>query len=122
MKREPEKNSRVYNKPIQRPALSWLVSLIGRTLCRYRRGQGPVRFSYKPEFLSGFLFATAKVAYITAMIFLHITFHSEVHIYDFHIFRVQQITLWRTEAIYKVHSRTLLAQKNHLLVDYREEN
>ena len=33
-----------------------------------------------------FLFATAKVAYITAMIFLHIILHSAVHIYDFRIF------------------------------------
>ena len=32
--------SQVYNKPIQRPALSWLVSLIGRVLHRHRRGQG----------------------------------------------------------------------------------
>ena len=32
--------SRVYNKPIQWPALSWLVSLIGRALHRHRRGQG----------------------------------------------------------------------------------
>ena len=28
--------------------------------------------AYKPEFFSGFLFATAKVAYITAMIILHL--------------------------------------------------
>ena len=32
--------SRVYNEPIQRPAPSWLVSLIGRALHQYRRGQG----------------------------------------------------------------------------------
>ena len=32
--------SRVYNEPIQRPAPSWLVSLIGRGLHRYRSGQG----------------------------------------------------------------------------------
>ena len=32
-----------------------------------------------------FLFATAKVAYITAMIFLQIILYSAVHIYDFHI-------------------------------------
>ena len=32
--------SRVYNEPIQRPAHSWLVSLIRRALHRYRRGQG----------------------------------------------------------------------------------
>ena len=31
---------RVYNEPIQRPAPSWFVSLIGRALHRYRRGQG----------------------------------------------------------------------------------
>ena len=31
-----------------------------------------VRIPYKPEFFSAFLFATAKVAYITAMISLHI--------------------------------------------------
>ena len=37
-------------------------------------------------FFSGFLFATAKVAYITAMIILHLILHSAVHIYDFHIF------------------------------------
>ena len=32
--------SRVYNKPTQRPVPIWLVSLIGRALHRYRRGQG----------------------------------------------------------------------------------
>ena len=32
--------SRVYHEPIQRPAPSWLVSLIGRALHQYRRGQG----------------------------------------------------------------------------------
>ena len=32
--------SPVYNEPIQRPAPSWLFSLIGRALHRYRRGQG----------------------------------------------------------------------------------
>ena len=31
--------SRVFNEPIQWPAPSWLVSLIGRALHRYRRGQ-----------------------------------------------------------------------------------
>ena len=32
--------SRIYNKPTQRPVLNWLVSLVGRALHRYRRGQG----------------------------------------------------------------------------------
>ena len=35
---------------------------------------------------SGFLFATAKAAYITTMIILHLILHSAVYIYDFHIF------------------------------------
>ena len=63
---------------IRRPALSWLVSLIGRGLHRYRRGH---------EFFSGFLFATAKVAYIHCDD--HPSFnssHSAVYIYDFHVF------------------------------------
>ena len=38
------------------------------------------------DFFSGFLFATAKVACITAMIILDLILHSAVHIYDFHIF------------------------------------
>ena len=37
-------------------------------------------------FFSDFLFATAKVAFITARIILHFLIHSAVHIYDFHIF------------------------------------
>ena len=32
--------SQVYNEPIQQPAPSWLVSLIGRALDLYPRGQG----------------------------------------------------------------------------------
>ena len=77
--------SRVYKDPIQWPATSWLVSLIGRALHRYRRGQG---FESRTSlvFFSGFLFATAKVAYSTAMIFILIILHSAVHKYDFHIF------------------------------------
>ena len=63
--------SRVYNEPIQRPAPSWLVSLIGRGLHRYRSGQG-FESCTSMNFFSGFLFATAKVAYITGMIFIHI--------------------------------------------------
>ena len=32
--------SQIYHEPIQRPAPTWLVSLIGRALHQYRRGQG----------------------------------------------------------------------------------
>ena len=63
----------------QRPAPSWLVSLIGRALHRYRRGQG---FESRTSLnFSGFLFATAKFAYITAMIILHLILPSAVYIY-----------------------------------------
>ena len=48
----------VYNEAIQRPAASWRVGLIGRALHRYRTGQG-FEPRYKPEFISGFPFATA---------------------------------------------------------------
>ena len=65
--------SRVYNKPTQRPVLNWLVSLVGRALHRYRRGQGfESRISLTIFFFSGSLSATAKVAYVTAMMFLQI--------------------------------------------------
>ena len=37
----------------------------------------------KPEFFSDFLFATAKDASITEMIFFHIIFHSAVLLHDF---------------------------------------
>ena len=64
--------SRVYNEPIQRPAPSWLVSSIGRALHRYRRGQG-FESRTSLDFFSGFLFATAKVTSITAMVFFRIS-------------------------------------------------
>ena len=48
----------------------------------------PVYDDDKPEmFFSGLLFATAKVAYITTMIILHLILHSAFQIYDFHIFK-----------------------------------
>ena len=45
-----------------------------------------VILSYKPEFFSGFLFATAKVASITATMFFNVILPVAVLIYDFHIF------------------------------------
>ena len=45
-----------------------------------------VQIPYKPEFFSGFLFATAKVvSIIIAMIFFHIILHPTLLIYDCHI-------------------------------------
>ena len=61
---------RVYDEPTQWPGPSWLVGLIGRALHRYCTGKGS-----NPErawFFSCFLFATAKVASITALTFFHL--------------------------------------------------
>ena len=71
---------RVYNEPIQRPAPSSLVVSIDRALHRYRRGQG---FESCAWIFFRHLFATAKVASITVMIFFHIksqlvTLHSTI--------------------------------------------
>ena len=65
-KRKPEKNSGLY----------WIRTL---DLC----DTGAALYQFFFFFLSGFLFAAAKVAYITAMILI---LHSAVHIYDFHTF------------------------------------
>ena len=49
----------VYHEPIQRPAPSWLVSLIGRALHQYRRGQGfesRTSLNFFQAFFSPFLF------------------------------------------------------------------
>ena len=46
-----------------------------------------VRILYKPEFFSGVLLATAKVAYVTTMIILHLILLSAVHIYDLYTFK-----------------------------------
>ena len=43
---------------------------------------------------AGFLFATAKVVFITAMIFLHIILHPAVLKYNFHIFITSYILLF----------------------------
>ena len=59
-------------KNVYRLPSSWLVSLTGRALHRAVSQRSRVRVQYKPEFFSGFLSATAKVAYIIATIFLHI--------------------------------------------------
>ena len=65
--------SRVYNEPIQRPVPSLLVSLIGsKSAAPDRRGCGFESRTSLNYFFSGFLFATAKVVYITAMIILHL--------------------------------------------------
>ena len=78
-------------------------------LHQYRRGQG---FEYRTSliFFSGFLFATAKVAYSTAMIFIHIIIHSAVHKYDFHIFITSEKSLFTALTIFAVPFKLLKPQ------------
>ena len=63
--------SRVCNEPIQRPAPSWLLAQFGKSAAPVSQ-RSRVRIPFKPEFFLGFLFATAKVASITAMIIFHL--------------------------------------------------
>ena len=87
---------------------SWLFSLFGRAVHPYRRGQG-FESRTSLNFFSGFLFASAKVAYITAMIIVHLILHSAVHIYDFHIFK----TL-------KTYFLSIVVKKSFFLLKIRE--
>ena len=52
--------SRVYNEPIQRPGHSWLVSLIGRALHWYLRGQGFESHTNLNFFFQAFFFCSCK--------------------------------------------------------------
>ena len=69
------------------PALSWLVSSVGRALDWYRRGHG-FKSHTGLNFFSGLIFTTAQVLFITAKIAFILTSLSAVQIYDFHIFTV----------------------------------
>ena len=50
----------VYNEPIQRPAPSWLVRLIGKALHQYRRGQG-FESRTSPNFFQAFFTQLQKL-------------------------------------------------------------
>ena len=65
--------SRVYNESIQWPTPSWLVSSMSKSaapVSQWSRVPIPCKSFF--FFFSGFLFATAKVASITSMIYFHI--------------------------------------------------
>ena len=64
-----------------------MIIALYNQLLLLRKERPKKKSRYKPEFFSGFLFVTAKVEYITAMIIPHLIFYSAVHIYDFHIFK-----------------------------------
>ena len=70
------------SKPSQLESLGDKVAVGSVDLVKLEKMAG--RFHLRRIVFSLF-FATAKVACITAMIFLHIILHSAVHIYDFHI-------------------------------------
>ena len=68
---------------------------------------------------SGFLFATAKVASITVMIFFHIILHPAVLIYDFHIFITSRQSLSTTVPFWTTLTRMIIL---HLLNNVKEKN
>ena len=80
-KRKPEKKiiilSRVYNESIQRPAPRWLVSLIGRAMHRYRRGQG-LEFPTSLNFFQAYLIIvkTVRILVCCTAVFSVVTQHS----------------------------------------------
>ena len=80
-KRKPEKKiiilSRVYNESIQRPAPRWLVSLIGRAMHRYRRGQG-LEFPTSLNFFQAYLIIvkTVRILVCYTAVFSVVTQHS----------------------------------------------
>ena len=80
----------LFSKKAASGASSIIYYLIGRALHRYHRGQG-FKSRTSLNFFQAFLFATAKVAYITAMIILHLILHSAVHIHGFHY--IQNFTI-----------------------------
>ena len=59
-----------------------LLAQLVRALHRYRRGQG-FEFRTSLKFFSGFLSATAKVAYTTAMICFHIIIELNLNLFSF---------------------------------------
>ena len=84
-KRKAEKKkiiilSRVYNGPIQRPAPRWLVSLIGRAMHRYRRGQG-LEFPTGLNFFQAYLIIvkTVRILVCYTAVFSVVTQRSPPH-------------------------------------------
>ena len=70
---------------------------------------------YKPEFFSGFLFATAKVASITAMIFFHIIIFNNVLFIYFQILTKDVISA----QVKLEHSR--IAERERLFLVYAKQ-
>ena len=61
------------------------VGVIAQCVCTSIAGHG-FRIPFKPEFFSGFLFATAYVAYTVVMVFHLLIFHLQFTYMIFHIF------------------------------------
>ena len=103
---------RVYNEFTQLPAPSWLDSSIGKSTAPVSQ-RSWVRIPFKPEFFSGFLFAAAKVAYITAMILHLFILSSAVQMYEFSYIHFQ-LYHWFNTGISKI-SKIKLNLKNPLI-------
>ena len=82
--------SRVYNEPIQRPAPSWLVSLTGGALHRYRRGQG-FESRTSLNFFQAFFSQVLSCVYNCDDL---PSYNS--HIYDFHIITTSVLFITQT--------------------------
>ena len=76
----------VYLEPVW-PAPNWFVSLGGRALHWYCRGH-TFKSRTGLNFLSGLIFTTSQVVFITGRITFIFTSLSTVQIYDFHVFTV----------------------------------
>ena len=87
----------IYLEPVW-PAPNWLVSLGGRALHWYCRGH---RFKSCTglNFLSGLIFTTAQVVFITGRITFIFTSLSTVQIYDFHVFTVVYCPLYEEKKV-----------------------
>ena len=85
-----------FNQQLNRPndqLPDGLLAQLVIALHRYRRGHR-VRIPYKPDFFSGFLFTTAKVVSITAMIFF---LSNELFLFQVYscTFAMAIVTVWK---------------------------
>ena len=73
----------------------WLDQLLFYYMKEGHRSYGRNSFTVAKRKPEKFLFATTKVASITALIFFHTILHPEVLIYDFHIFLTSSSSFYR---------------------------
>lgn len=69
---------------------------------------------------SGFLFATAKVVYITTTIILHLILHPAVNVYDFHIFKTHVYSVRCHENLFEKYIQNEVPYPDRILVGIRD--